>query len=277
MNWLRLYHDLPHDPKLKRVAHLAGATLPHVITVWVSMLCHASKNEGDKRGTLAGWNDDDWAFDLGMDRAIVFAIREQMLGRMVDQDGSIIAWDRRQFQSDTSRSRQQAYRERKRGRSGGDDNQGGSSEEKQQVNPDVTSPDRHQTVTARHGDATETETEAETEREASPPARPPARARGEVQPSLPEWLPPEAWAEWCAYRLAKGKKAWTQLAAEKSLQTLSKLRDAGSDPVEVIDQSIASGWTGLFEVKGAAATASTKAASRSWIYDNDDPLWRQPQ
>src|SRR4051812_49401342 len=69
----------------------------------------------------------------------------------------------------------------------------------------------------RHGDApeTETETEAETEREASPPARPPARARGEVQPSLPEWLPPEAWAEWCAYRLAKGKKAWTQLAAEK--------------------------------------------------------------
>lgn len=108
-----------------------------------------------------------------------------------------------------------------------------------------------------------------------PSGNPKTRVRAvEEEPSLPEWLPPEAWAEWCAYRTAKCRKSWTQLAAKKSLQTLSKLRDGGNDPVEVIDQAIASGWTGLFPVKGATAA---KSNSRSWIYDNDDPLWRRPQ
>lgn len=262
MNWLRLYHDLPHDPKLKRIAHLAGATLPHVISVWVSMLCHASKNEGDRRGTLDGWDDTEWAFDIGMDRAIVFSIREAMFGRLVDDGGRIIAWDRRQFQSDTSRARQQAYRERKQ------------TEQKQAHNSDVTSPDRHVTVTSRRGDApdTETETETEAEEEASPPARPRTRAL-EEPPALPEWLSSEAWSEWCTYRTAQSRKGWTQAAAQKCISTLARLRDEGHDPTDVIDQSIASGWTGLFAVKGSKPTA--KPSKTAWALDDNNPLFRR--
>jgi hypothetical protein len=66
---------------------------------------------------------------------------------------------------------------------------------------------------------------------------------------LPEWLPSEAWAAWCQHR---GRK-FTQQQAEFSLRELGKLRAAGHDPTEVIEKSIASGWTGLFPLKHTAA------------------------
>lgn len=265
-----MYNDTAYDPKLRRIAYCAGTTTPNVIAVWTAMLCHAAANEGELRGTMIGWKDDDCAFHLGIDRAIVFSIRSEMEGRLLDGD-KVISWTKRQFQSDTSRERTQDYRERRKGTSQSGD------EQKQRPNPDVTSRDRHATAVRRHGDApdTDTETDTETERGASPPTRTHTRTREEDPPALPDWLSPEAWAEWSTYRTAKCRKTWTQLAAKKSIQTLSKLRDEGHDPVEVIDQAIASGWTGLFPVKGGTAIA--KANSRSWIYDNDDPLWRQPQ
>jgi uncharacterized protein YdaU (DUF1376 family) len=73
-----------------------------------------------------------------------------------------------------------------------------------------------------------------------------ATADGKASPPiLPEWLPSEAWAAWCLHR---GRK-FTQQQAEFSLRELGKLRAAGHDPTEVIEKSIASGWTGLFPLK----------------------------
>lgn len=113
MKWFRVYHDMPHDPKLRRIAHQAGATLPHTLSVWLYMLCHASQNEGSARGTLAGWSDDDCAFALGMDRAIVFAIRGQMEARTLDGN-RIISWSKRQQQSDNATSRWKTWDEKRR-------------------------------------------------------------------------------------------------------------------------------------------------------------------
>jgi hypothetical protein len=213
MNWLRLYHDLPHDPKLRRIAHLAGATLPHVIAVWVSMLCHASKQEGADRGSLKGWDDVEWAFDLGMDRAIVFAIREQMLGRLIDVDARIIAWEKRQFQSDTSRSRQQAYRERRK--------------EKQEVSSDVTSPGRDVTAARRERDAPETETETETEvvRSKALTSSPPIK-RAVAAAGFAEF--------WSLFPRKVGKRA-AELAWPRAVQR------AGS-PREIIDAARLTEW-----------------------------------
>lgn len=113
MKWFRAYNDTPNDPKLRRIAHQAGTTVGHTLAVWFSMLCHASENRGEQRGTLAGWDDTDCAFNLGIDRAVVFAIRQEMQGRILDGE-RIIAWEKRQYQSDNGYARVKAWREKKR-------------------------------------------------------------------------------------------------------------------------------------------------------------------
>jgi DNA-binding transcriptional ArsR family regulator len=67
--------------------------------------------------------------------------------------------------------------------------------------------------------------------------------------ALPDWLPPDVWQSWVEYRKSI-KAPLTDKAATLCLAKLMKLREAGQDPVAVIDQSIMSGkWTGLFPVK----------------------------
>lgn len=124
MKWFRAYNSTPFDVKLRRVAVQAGTCTSHVLSVWFSMLCHASENEGDGRGTLAGWDDTDCALNLGIDRAVVFSIRQEMQGRLLDND-RIIAWEKRQYQSDNNTARVKAWREKKR-------------EEKQAVSSEAT-------------------------------------------------------------------------------------------------------------------------------------------
>lgn len=112
MRWLRLYHETPSDPKLRRIAHTSGTTVGHVLAVWVSMMCHASELEGEKRGTLEGWDDTDCAINLGIDPAIVFAIRREMEARLLDGQ-RLIAWNRRQYDSDSAATRTKRWRDRK--------------------------------------------------------------------------------------------------------------------------------------------------------------------
>ncbi|MXV43487.1 hypothetical protein GS501_00125 [Saccharibacter sp. 17.LH.SD] len=71
----------------------------------------------------------------------------------------------------------------------------------------------------------------------------------------PDWVPLEAWAGWVEMRRAKKRPA-TQRALELSVKELAKLRDAGNDPGEVLDQSTQNGWQGLFPIKGRSPQAS---------------------
>lgn len=66
---------------------------------------------------------------------------------------------------------------------------------------------------------------------------------------LPDWLPPEEWAHFERHRVAI-KARLTERARVLLLRELGALRERGCDPVAVIEQSIARGWKGLFEVKG---------------------------
>ena len=65
---------------------------------------------------------------------------------------------------------------------------------------------------------------------------------------LPEWLDKKAWDEYREHRKAL-KPQMTHLAEQKAIEALSKFRDSGHDPTEIINQSIAMGWKGLFEPK----------------------------
>src|SRR5260363_2291 len=69
----------------------------------------------------------------------------------------------------------------------------------------------------------------------------------------PDWLPEDAWRDWVSYRKTH-KSRFTEKAAELSLCELAKLRERGFEPRAVIEQSILSGWTGLFPLKDRAGT-----------------------
>lgn len=75
------------------------------------------------------------------------------------------------------------------------------------------------------------------------------RVQGKTNAVLPPGCTPEAWDRFCNYRRKKDGKAFTADAESLNLRELVKLHAAGNDPVAVIDQTIARGWSGLFELK----------------------------
>lgn len=77
--------------------------------------------------------------------------------------------------------------------------------------------------------------------------------------ALPAWLLPSDWQRFVEYRRKASGKKFTPEAEKLNLAKLVKLAAAGNDPVAVLDQTIANGWSGLFEVK-ASARASPAAA-----------------
>jgi uncharacterized protein YdaU (DUF1376 family) len=64
---------------------------------------------------------------------------------------------------------------------------------------------------------------------------------------LPSWIPVDAWNDFVDSR-KKLRKPLTQGAIKLAISTLSKLKAEGNDPKEVIEQSILSGYSGLFPV-----------------------------
>lgn len=92
-----------------------------------------------------------------------------------------------------------------------------------------------------------------------------ARARRGPLPPLnprPDWLPPE-WDQYEQHR-AGMKASWTELARTKAVEKLEGLHKQGYDIAAVINDSIASGWTGLFGKRehlrgGAGGKGSSKS------------------
>ena len=67
--------------------------------------------------------------------------------------------------------------------------------------------------------------------------------------TLPSWLDLDSWESWVEYRKSI-KAALSPKAATLCIAKLELLREQGSDPKRVIEQSIMSGkWTGLFPIK----------------------------
>lgn len=65
---------------------------------------------------------------------------------------------------------------------------------------------------------------------------------------LPDWIPGDAWAAFMEIR--KGKKAKnTDYALKLLVNTLTKLKAAGHDPVDVINTSIKAGWSDVYPPK----------------------------
>jgi uncharacterized protein YdaU (DUF1376 family) len=88
----------------------------------------------------------------------------------------------------------------------------------------------------------------EPEPEPKPKPEPEPKPKPKAPETLPSWLPRQAWEEYLAHRRAKRARL-TPHGVALCLKKLDTLRQQGHDPRAVIDQSIANGWTGLFEIK----------------------------
>ena len=66
---------------------------------------------------------------------------------------------------------------------------------------------------------------------------------------LPDWISKDTWNDFSSMRKDK-KEPLTNISAKRIISKLEKLRKVGQDPNEILDESIANGWKGVFPLKG---------------------------
>jgi hypothetical protein len=120
--WLRLWHDMPTDPKWRTIARASGQRIGDVMAVYVHLMVCGSMNEAE-RGRTQSFNAEDVASALDMGTEQVDSIVTAMQGRVLDGD-TLTGWEKRQVQrEDGSAERAKAWREAQK-RNGGIPNAG---------------------------------------------------------------------------------------------------------------------------------------------------------
>mgnify|MGYP005614197045 FL=1 len=94
----------------------------------------------------------------------------------------------------------------------------------------------------------------------------PVSAGPPISAPLPEWLDPDDWNRWEAYRRAKSGKAWTAEAKRLAVLKLDRLR-VDEEPASLIDRAIESGWSSFF--------ARTRRSDHPPNGDGGDDVWSE--
>ena len=94
--WLRLWHDLPNDPKWRTIARLSKQPISLVISTYIHLLVTASQNV--TRGH-ADVTTEDLASALDVDESQIKDILDAMEGRVIN-DGNLTGWDKRQVKKE---------------------------------------------------------------------------------------------------------------------------------------------------------------------------------
>jgi len=111
-DWLRLWHDMPTDPKWRTIARASGQSIGNVMAVYVHLLVCASN--ATERGRTQSFVCEDVASALDMNTEDVEHIIEKMQGRVLDGD-RLRGWEKRQpVREDGAAERAKAWREAKK-------------------------------------------------------------------------------------------------------------------------------------------------------------------
>jgi len=112
-SWLRLWHDMPNDPKWRTIARVSKQPPALVIAVYLHVLVDASTN-ATERGRTQSLCVEDVATALDVDDEQVQAILDAMQGRVMDGD-MVSGWEKRQpKREDGSAKRAKEWRERQK-------------------------------------------------------------------------------------------------------------------------------------------------------------------
>lgn len=148
-SWVRLWKDLPTDPKFRVIAKRSGRPLSEVVAVFVLMMTAA-----DDDGAL-DWHADDAAAALDLEPEHVEAIHAAMQGKVLDAN-NLTGWRKRQpKREDCSTERVREFRKRRETQCNADETQGNAPEKRREdkireEKKDTT--DRPEQVAARETD-----------------------------------------------------------------------------------------------------------------------------
>ena len=228
--WLRLWHDMPTDPKWRTIARASGQKLALVTSVYVHLLVSASANDTERGVTQA--NAEDIASALDEETQSVEAVLAAMEGRVIE-NGKLSGWERRQPQREdsTAAERAKAYRERNR------------------TQPNA--PSRKITL-----DKEEIREEEKEQKQA---------AAAQSAFVLPDWIDSETWHGFEEMR-KKQRKPLTAKARALAISKLETYRRQGHAPESVLNNSILNGYQGLFPP--SASDRAAKAPTPQRIYVN---------
>lgn len=113
--WLRLWHDMPNDPKWRTIARVSKQPVSLVLAVYVHVLVNASN--ATERGRTQNLNSEDIASALDADTEQVDAVLAAMEGRVLDGD-LVSGWKKRQpAREDGAAERAKAWREAQKAKS----------------------------------------------------------------------------------------------------------------------------------------------------------------
>ncbi|CAN7659824.1 hypothetical protein LJR232_005003 [Aquipseudomonas alcaligenes] len=90
--WLRLWHDMPTDPKWRTIARVSGQPISLVQAIYLHLLVDASRAVTRGHATVT---TEDLASALDVDDAQIDAVLRAMQGRVLD-GMAIAGWDKRQ-------------------------------------------------------------------------------------------------------------------------------------------------------------------------------------
>jgi hypothetical protein len=168
--WFRHYAGMMRDDKLVSVAIRSKQPVERVVWVWGAILESAAEIDDDGLFSL---DAAEVAYFLRTDEADIRAVVDGLADAKRLDSNRVVNWGSRQFKSDRSAERQAKYRDSKRGKDGGSDNE-------------QASPNGIVTSLSRHGDAPETETELDTEKKEERKQDAPARDVSDFKAELSE-------------------------------------------------------------------------------------------
>lgn len=113
IQWLRLWHEMPNDPKWRTIARSSKQSISSVIAVYLHLLVAASAN-ATERGRTESVCIEDVASALDLETEQIEQIMAAMQGRVLEGD-LISGWEKRQVErEDGSAARAKAWREAKK-------------------------------------------------------------------------------------------------------------------------------------------------------------------
>lgn len=113
--WVRLWNDMPTDPKWRTIARKSGQRIGDVIAVFNFAMVCAGKNTTERGSICAGFDLEDIATALDLEEEHVRAILEAMQGKVLD-GSHLRGWEKRQPKREdgTAAERKAAWKERQR-------------------------------------------------------------------------------------------------------------------------------------------------------------------
>jgi hypothetical protein len=247
--WLRLWHDMPNDPKWRTVSRIAKQPISLVLATYIHLLVDASRNV--TRGH-ASVTPEDLASALDVTEAEIGPILDAMQGRVLD-GMYLLGWEARQPKREDSgdektgaksaAQRKAEQREREK-----------QAEEQADKTGDVTQcHDESRNVTLDKDKDKDKDKELKTKvKSVSAPRAPDAR-----QTLLAEGVDEQTAADWIAHRKAKRATATATVIEDRK----RACAQAGVSLATGLALEVSRGWQGL-KAEWIANALERQAAGR---------------